>query len=83
MFLIVFSGGYVSEGNATKTTEIFENGRFRDGPDLPLGLADHCMIRVNVTHSILTGGLPRVSNTHVYVNVADHRCVRRFWDLSC
>ena len=40
----------------TKDTEINQNGVFRAGPELLQATADHCMIRLNKTHSILTGG---------------------------
>ena len=42
--------------NTLATTEIFKDGHFVAGPALPHPVEGHCMIRINETHSMLTGG---------------------------
>ena len=37
-------------------SEIFVNGAFTAGPELPVSVSDHCMIYINETHSMFTGG---------------------------
>ena len=46
-----------------KTSEIYVEGAFVEGPELPEPTYSHCMIRLNETHSLLTGGWNTVSNT--------------------
>ena len=62
-FICVFSGG--SHGTYLSSTEIFQDTSFRPGPELPLGTYKHCMIRVNDTHAMLTGGISDGSDSQV------------------
>ena len=39
-----------------KTTEIFKNGHFTFGQDLPHPTFSHCMAKINSTHIVTTGG---------------------------
>ena len=40
-----------------KSSEIFENGNFNEGPDIPEENYRHCMVKINSTHVVLTGGV--------------------------
>lgn len=55
MSVNIFAGGY-GVHERWNSTEIFENGAFKTGPELPQAIQDHCMISLNTTHSMLTGG---------------------------
>ena len=50
------TGGVGSDGIALGETEIYENGIFRFGPDLPKALKEHCMVNLNRTHVFVGGG---------------------------
>ena len=58
--MLLFIGGYA--GGSLKTSEILSNGTFSPGPALPMAVEQHCMIRLNETHSMLTGGFDSVSD---------------------
>ena len=61
-----FPGG--SNGFHLKTSEIFKDGAFHDGPKLLQAVGGHCMIQLNKTHSILTGGYTNVNmSTVLYI----------------
>ena len=42
--------GYLS------TSEVYKDGSFREGPELPYEVGLHCMIAINETHAMMTGG---------------------------
>ena len=53
--IISFLGG--NDGlNSMATTELFVHGHIVTGPELPYAVENPCMIRINETHSMLTGG---------------------------
>ena len=51
----MFLGGY--DHNVLVSSEFYRAEVFGTGPTLPSPTAEHCMIKINETHSILTGGL--------------------------
>ena len=51
-----YVGGFDEALNRQITTEIFSNGAFTPGPDLPEPLTSYCMARLNETHISVTGG---------------------------
>ena len=48
-------GGY-NGSRLLSSTEVFANGAFTPGASLPVPMSGHCMIKINETHSIVTGG---------------------------
>ena len=61
--LYLFKGGQTIAGTSyiqyyvdLNSTELYEEGTFKPGPELPEAVYGHCMIRINQSHSILTGG---------------------------
>ena len=50
------SGGKNSSDIPIKSSEIFENGTFNEGPDIPEAIIKHYMVKINTTHSMVTGG---------------------------
>ena len=50
------SGGFDEDLNRQITTEIFSDGSFFPGPDLPKPLTSHCMAWLNATHISMVGG---------------------------
>ena len=61
----LISGGY-DGNNYLSTSEIFEDGSFKAGPDLPVSVARHCMVMVNETHTVLTGGYGGGEQVHMF-----------------
>ena len=74
---ISFAGGRDLR-NVLSTTEIFEQGSFKAGPVIPAPVYNHCMIRINETHSILTGGYQHTAESHVRTNVTDTNIPQRY-----
>ena len=52
------SGGFV--GRKVRSTKVFRLGKLTKGPKLPQITHSHCMIRINETHSLITGGRIKV-----------------------
>ena len=42
------------------STELFKDGFFKEGPQLPAEPSAHCMLELNSTHSMMTGGYTNV-----------------------
>ena len=57
-FLLYFLllGGIGSDRKLKSSSEHFDNGAFRAGPDLPYESSGHCMVRLNTTHFAMLGG---------------------------
>ena len=67
MYFLISGGvnvGYLS------STEIYESGEFRAGPDMPQALFNHCTVRINETHSIITGGQDGVGQKVIFAYTA-------------
>ena len=57
----IVSGGEKSDPGDTnidklRTSEIFNDSRFSDGPRLPIKISMHCMFKLNKSHVVSTGG---------------------------
>jgi len=50
----LISGGVSS--SVTRSTFIYENGEFTDGPPLPVSMFGHCQVTINDTHVFFCGG---------------------------
>jgi hypothetical protein len=51
------TGGVLNTSRTTKTTEYVGLDGTRPGPDLPLELQGHCLVAINATTLLLTGGI--------------------------
>ena len=52
------TGGVSGDGTGSplSSTEIMRDGNMLPGPNLPVGLTDHCIARINHTHLLIHGG---------------------------
>lgn len=48
-------GGYDGT-NILGSTEIFKDGQFHSGPDLPIPITKHCVVRFSTNQWLITGG---------------------------
>jgi hypothetical protein len=61
--MLLFSGGK-DDGGLLQTTEILtESGEFFKGPDLPMPLAQHCILGVDQDRVFISGGDITGNNT--------------------
>jgi len=58
------TGGY--DGQVLDTTEIWSNNQSQPHVRLPEGLQGHCLISLNSTHLLLTGGYPSTAAAYLY-----------------
>ena len=65
LFLVLL-GGYDENTYRLSTSTIYDNGIFKAGPELPYAVDNHCMIKWNGTHSLLTGGYNGVEVSKVF-----------------
>ena len=50
------------------SSEIYEDGEFKAGPEMPVTVYSHCMVRLNETHSLLTGGATNLDQVSIFHN---------------
>ena len=53
---IWITGGRDDNGYFLRSSIIYENGEWTDGADLPEGLEEHCMAKIDENTIILSGG---------------------------
>ena len=58
---LVVVGGRTGGTTTTNRTQIWDGKSWTLGPDLPLTLEQHCTVRINSTHLMITGGLSSVA----------------------
>ena len=80
---------YEPLGDSMSTTELVDMNGTTSGPDLPADLTDHCIAKMNTSHSIIIGGLFEPvktfvihSDTFEMTKGPDLTCAGRY-DLGC
>ncbi|TRY69028.1 hypothetical protein TCAL_01410 [Tigriopus californicus] len=58
--------GGQGEAGTTASTEIFENGTFGPGPDMPVPKEDHCIVQLDETRTLVGGGGPISTSVFIY-----------------
>ena len=58
---LVVVGGRTGGFSTTEKTQIFDGKSWRFGPSLPQPLEQHCTVKLNSTHLMMTGGLENIA----------------------
>ena len=53
---LFITGGQSNINEPLSSTEIFDNGAFGFGPNMPLGVFDHCTVHIGMNKTLVIGG---------------------------